>query len=128
MKEFDIYNRNVSSIENNIHTKTIFKLTTHVYEYQLNTKQRILKLLQKLQHYEHPLYIHTIQKRCRDLETLYHKSLVYMYLTERLIIDESLLKREDVREILGIRKKKVSFSTKSIIHIIEHNSEEIYNI
>ncbi len=119
MKEFDIYNRNVSSIENNIHTKTIFKLTTHVYDYQQNTKQRILKLLQKLQHYEHPLYIHTIQKRCRDLETLYNKSLVHMYLTERLIVDERLLEREDVRELLGIRKTKISFSKKPIIHIIE---------
>jgi hypothetical protein len=107
--EFDTYKRNLRAIECIMKSDKYYLLTEEFYIGQENIKSRMDKLFESMAVYDEK-FVKVYRARFKEFEKSYRGFILYLYMSDKLTIDEVLLKREDVRSFFGIRKKVVSFS------------------
>jgi hypothetical protein len=107
--EFDTYKRNLRTIESIVKTDKHYLLTEFFYIRQENIKARMNKLFESMAVYDEK-FVKVYRARFKEFEKSYRGFILYLYMSDKLTIDEVLIKREDVRSFFGIRKKVVSFS------------------
>jgi hypothetical protein len=107
--EFDTYKRNLRAIECIMKSDKYYLLTEEFYIRQENIKARMNKLFESMAVYDEK-FVKVYRARFKEFEKSYRGFILYLYMSDKLTIDEVLLKREDVRSFFGIRKKVVSFS------------------
>jgi hypothetical protein len=107
--EFDTYKRNLRTIECIMKSDKYYLLTEEFYIGQENIKARMDKLFECMAVYDEK-FVKVYRARFKEFEKSYRGFILYLYMSDKLTIDEVLIKREDVRSFFGIRKKVVSFS------------------
>ena len=111
--EFSSYKRMISGCE----ILRPFILTEFFYEHQEKCKKNILALLEDIKKYDKE-YAKTYKKNFIEFENAYRGYILYLYSENKLIIEDGLFKREDVRMFFGIHKKNVSFSMAEPVVIV----------
>jgi hypothetical protein len=112
--EFDTYKRNLRLIEEMVKTDTKFLLTEYFYNSQEKKKEKIKLLLESMKLYDDG-FVKIYKKKFEEFEKSYRGYVLYLYTSDKLTIDDSLLTREDVKMFFGICKRVVTFFEKPTV-------------
>ena len=112
--EFDTYKRNLRGIEAMVKTDTKFLLTEYFYNSQEKKKEKLYILLESMKMYDEG-YVKNYKKKFEEFEKSYRGYVLYLYTSDKLTIDDSLLTRDDVKMFFGICKRVVTFFEKPTV-------------
>jgi hypothetical protein len=112
--EFDTYKRNLRLIETMVKNDMRFLLTEIFYISQEKIKEKIKLLLESMKLYDDG-FVKIYKKKFEEFEKSYRGYVLYLYTSDKLTIDDSLLTREDVKMFFGICKRVVTFFEKPTV-------------
>lgn len=112
--EFDTYKRNLRLIETMVKNDMRFLLTEIFYISQEKKKEKIKLLLESMKLYDDG-FVKIYKKKFEEFEKSYRGYVLYLYTSDKLTIDDSLLTREDVKMFFGICKRVVTFFEKPTV-------------
>jgi hypothetical protein len=107
--EFDTYKRNLRAIECIMKSDKYYLLTEEFYIGQEKIKARMEILFESMAVYDEK-FVKIYKVRFEEFEESYKGYILYLYMSDKITIDDVLIKREDVRSFFGIHNKVVRFS------------------
>lgn len=113
-KEFNTYKSNTRAIQKSIQSIQFYKLTSNYYDNQNIIKERCFLLLKEAQKYGDNKFIQSYSDKIKSYENIYKSYLLYLYNEGDIVIDDDLLRRDDICNLFNIKrkknKKKISFN------------------